>query len=108
MTTFESRERAFEAKYAHDEETRFLVTARRDKLFAHWLADRLHLPDGAHAALLKTILATPSGPGHDEAVIRMGRGAFPAQSAETDELHMVLNRCADQALEQFLAAPPPE
>jgi hypothetical protein len=40
MTTFEDRERAFEAKFAHDEEFRFLVTARRDKLFAQWAGQR--------------------------------------------------------------------
>ena len=34
MTTFQEREQAFEAKFAHDEEFRFLVTARRVKLFA--------------------------------------------------------------------------
>jgi hypothetical protein len=37
MTTmFDARERAFEAKFAHDEEVRFRVTARRDRLFAQW------------------------------------------------------------------------
>jgi len=33
-TSFQDREQAFEANYAHDEEFRFRVTARRDKLFA--------------------------------------------------------------------------
>ena len=43
MTTFHEREQAFEAKYARDEEFRFLVTARRDKLFARWTAARLSI-----------------------------------------------------------------
>ncbi|MBC7140967.1 MAG: DUF1476 family protein, partial [Rhodobacteraceae bacterium] len=32
MTTFDDRENAFEAKYAHDEEMRFKAEARRNKL----------------------------------------------------------------------------
>ena len=49
MLTFEDRERAFEAKFAHDEEFRFLVTARRDKLFAQWAAARCRLSGPAAA-----------------------------------------------------------
>ncbi len=32
MTTFNEREQGFEAKFKHDEELRFRVTARRNKL----------------------------------------------------------------------------
>jgi len=46
MPTFEDRERAFEAKFAYDEEFRFLVAARRNKLFAAQVAEQLGLPAG--------------------------------------------------------------
>ena len=38
MTTFDKREEGFEAKFAHDEELRFLALARRNKLLAAWAA----------------------------------------------------------------------
>jgi hypothetical protein len=38
---FHDRETQLEAKFAHDEETRFKIEARRDKLFAEWAADRM-------------------------------------------------------------------
>ena len=41
MNNFEDREKAFEAKFAHDEELRFKVDARRDKLLGLWLADKM-------------------------------------------------------------------
>ena len=44
MTTFDDRERAFEAKYAHDQELQFKVAARRNRLVAAWAAER---PDRA-------------------------------------------------------------
>lgn len=41
MNNFEDREKAFEAKFAHDEELRFKVDARRDKLLGLWLAEKM-------------------------------------------------------------------
>lgn len=43
MTTFDERERAFEAKFAHDQEMLFKVHARRDKLLGAWAAAKLGL-----------------------------------------------------------------
>lgn len=41
MTTFDDRENAFEAKYAHDEEMTFKAVARRNKLTGLWAAGLL-------------------------------------------------------------------
>lgn len=39
MTTFDDRENAFEAKFAHDEAMQFKVVARRNKLLGLWAAE---------------------------------------------------------------------
>jgi hypothetical protein len=41
MTTFNDREKAFENKFAHDEEMRFRAYARRNKLLGLWAAELL-------------------------------------------------------------------
>lgn len=41
MSTFDDREQAFEAKFAHDEDLKFKVLARRDKLVGLWAAAKL-------------------------------------------------------------------
>ena len=41
MTTFDDRENAFEAKFAHDTEMQFRAEARRNKLVGLWAADLL-------------------------------------------------------------------
>ncbi len=38
MTTFDDRENAFEAKFAHDAEMQFKAEARRNKLLGLWAA----------------------------------------------------------------------
>src|SRR4051812_22920841 len=43
MTTFDDRERAFEAKFARDEDIAFRVTARRNRLVGQWAAAKMGL-----------------------------------------------------------------
>src|SRR5215468_9654964 len=47
MTTFDEREKSFEAMYQHDEEIQFKVHARRDKLVGLWAAEKLGLNGAA-------------------------------------------------------------
>jgi hypothetical protein len=57
MTTFDKREEGFEAKFAHDEELRFLALARRNKLLGAWAAGLLG-KEGAEAdAYAATLVA---------------------------------------------------
>lgn len=41
MTTFDDRERAYEAKFAHDANLRFKAEARRNRLLGDWAAGLL-------------------------------------------------------------------
>lgn len=104
---FEERERAFEAKYAHDEEFRFLVTARRDKLLAARAADRLALGDHDRAALTQGVLALPDGPKHDTLLIEFLEGAFLDRGSIVRDTEMtgLLVDCAAQARQQLLDKP---
>ncbi len=104
MMTFHEREQAFEAKFAHDEEFRFLVTARRDRLFAQWAADRLQLAGQARAALTTSVLAVRDGVGHDERLRRHVEQAFTDGGVDVHgaELASALNQCAAEAQRQLL------
>lgn len=57
MTTFDEREAAFENKFVHDEEVKFRVMARRDKLTGLWAAAILG-KSGAEAAAYATSVVT--------------------------------------------------
>ena len=104
MTTWQERERAFEAKFAHDEEFCFLAAARRDKLFAGWAAERFHLSDSAATDLTASVLAVRDGAGHDERLLRHMRDALAGHGhhPQPGELTAALDACAVQAREQML------
>ena len=55
MTTFDDRERAEEAKFAHDEEMMFRIHARRNRLLGQWAAERMGLSAAEIAELLASM-----------------------------------------------------
>ena len=55
MTTFDERERAFEKKFALDQELKFRATARRDALIGEWAAARLGLSGAAASDYVKAV-----------------------------------------------------
>ncbi len=72
MSMFEDRERAYEAKWAHDEETLFRITARRNLLLGQWAAGKLGLIGAAAqdytTSLMQAALAEPNS--MDEKILR--------------------------------------
>src|SRR5689334_5083522 len=55
--TFEKREKGFEAKWAHDEELRFRVYARRNKLLGLWAAAEMGVTGPAADNYAKEVIA---------------------------------------------------
>jgi hypothetical protein len=101
-TTFDDREKAFEAKYAHDEELRFLALARRDKLFAMWAVARLQLSGGARDKLIHDLLAVQGFPKHDAALLGTVAGVLAAAGADPGEAAAALERLGNEAREQVV------
>ena len=73
-SSFEKREQAQEAKYAHDSEIAFKVSARRNKLLGLWAAELMGISGAdAEAYGKKTVMADFEEPG-DEDVFRTVMG----------------------------------
>jgi hypothetical protein len=49
MKSFTERERGFEAEFKRNQELKFRVTARPNRLFGLWAASQLDLPAGEEA-----------------------------------------------------------
>ena len=56
MTTFDERERDFEARYKHDQELQFKVKARRNRLLGLWAAQRMGLSGEAASAYARDVV----------------------------------------------------
>ena len=98
MTTFDDRERAFEAKYARDEDMAFRVTARRNRLVGQWAAAKMNLTPEETDAYAKAVVQADFEEAGDEDVIRKVLGDLLAAGVEADEGE-VRQALSDQTVE---------
>jgi hypothetical protein len=85
MTTFDDRERAFEAKFARDEEMAFRIVARRNRLVGQWAATQMKLTAEETDAYAKAVVQADFEEAGDEDVIRKVLGDLTAAGVDTDE-----------------------
>jgi len=85
MTTFDDRERAFETKFARDEEMAFRVIARRNKLLGQWAAGLMKLTPEETDAYSKAVVQADFEEAGDEDVIRKLLGDLTSAQVEVNE-----------------------
>jgi len=85
MSTFDDRERAFETKFARDEEMAFRVIARRNRLLGQWAAELMKLTPAEADAYGKTVIHADLEEAGDDDVVRKLLGDLTAASVDIDE-----------------------
>jgi len=85
MTQFDDRERAFEAKYARDEEMQFRITARRNRLLGQWAARQMGLSEAETDAYSKDVVRSDFEEVGEHDVIRKVLGDLTAAGVDCDE-----------------------
>ncbi|MDQ0301826.1 DUF1476 domain-containing protein [Ancylobacter polymorphus] len=85
MSTFDKREDAFEAKYAHDQNLRFKALARRNKALGLWAAEKLGLTGDEANAYAGSVIAADLEEAGDEDVYRKLKADFDAKGVDVSE-----------------------
>jgi hypothetical protein len=85
MTTFDDREKAFENKFAHDEEMRFRIAARRNRLLGEWAARQMGLSEVETESYAKDVVRSDFEEAGEHDVIRKVLGDLTAAGVDTDE-----------------------
>jgi hypothetical protein len=85
MSTFDDRERAFETKYARDQDMQFRVTARRNKLLGHWAAQLMGLSQAEADAYASDVVRADFEEAGDEDVIRKLLGDLTSAGVDCDD-----------------------
>ena len=88
MAGFDDREKSFESKWAHDEELRFRVFARRNKLLGLWAADLMGLGGAQADEYAKEVISADFQEAGDEDVYRKVKGDFDAKGIDVTEHHL--------------------
>jgi hypothetical protein len=103
MTSFDSREKAFEDKFAHDAELQFKVSARRNKLLGIWAGKLMGLTAEESDAYAKSVIQADFEEAGDEDVIRKVLGDLSAKSLSSEaDVRAALASCEVEARRQFM------
>jgi hypothetical protein len=89
MTTFNDRERAFETKFAHDEEMRFKIIARRNRLLGQWAARQMGLSEAEADSYARDVVRSDFEEAGEHDVIRKVLGDLTAAGIDCDEAKVV-------------------
>jgi hypothetical protein len=106
MTTFEDREKGYEAKFAHDADTEFRIIARRNRLIGLWAAARLGLDESESDAYARAVVQADFEEAGDGDVIRKLVGDLLAAGIEVsdEDIRERLAQTYTEARVQILAA----
>lgn len=102
MPDFNDREKAYENKYAHDQELEFKAQARRNRLLGEWAAGLMGMTGDDAAAYAKEVVKADFEEAGDEDVFRKVRGDFDARGIEQSDhqIRREMERLLDVAREQ--------
>ncbi len=106
MTTFNDREKAFEKKFAHDQELKFKAEARRNKMLGEWAAAKLGLTGADVEDYVKSVRKADLAEKGDEDVFRKIRSDLDAKgvSVSDEDLRDKMSEFLAEAVKQLEAS----
>ena len=101
MSTFNEREKGFEAKYQHDQEAQFKIRAIRNKLIGEWAAS-LIMPENEEIYVKEVRISDLEKPGDDDIIDKL-LGDFESKKLgiEREEIIKKIEECGRLAVEKF-------
>jgi hypothetical protein len=83
--SFGDREKAFESKFAHDEELKFRIVNRRNKLLGLWAAEQMGISSAEADAYARSVVqADFEEPGHEDVVRKIQKDFAAKNVARSD------------------------
>lgn len=85
MTDFKDRERAEEAKFAHDQDMHFRIHARRNRLLGQWAAEKMGLSAAEAEPYAKSVVQADFEESGDGDVVRKLLGDLISAGVDVSE-----------------------
>ena len=105
MSTFDDREKQFEAKFHHDQELQFKVMARRNRLLGEWAGALMGLEGAAQKDYAKEVVQSDFEKPGDEDVFAKVKGDLEAKNVAPSD-HLIRKQMDDllaEAKKQVMA-----
>ena len=101
MSTFEYRKKTFEKKFAHDEDLKFKVDARKNKYIAQWVSKILGYDEEKEKSYIQSVIKADFQEAGDEDVFRKIKVDLKDHNISDDEIRKKMNELNEKAFSDF-------
>ena len=101
MNKFDDREKSFEKKFAHDEELKFKVSARRNKYIGEWVSKELGYNSDQEKEYIQSVIKADFEEAGDEDVFRKIKKDLENKSISEEEIRKKMNELNEKANSDF-------
>ena len=101
MSTFEDRKKSFEKKFAHDQELKFKVDARKNKYIAQWVSKILGYDQEKEKSYIQSVIKADFQEAGDEDVFRKIKKDLKDHNISDEEIRKKMNELNEKAISDF-------
>ena len=102
MSTFDDREKSFEKKFAHDEELKFKIAARKNKYLGQWVSQILGYDQEKEKEYIQSVIKADLEEAGDEDVFRKLKSDLADHNISEEEIRKKMNELNEKAKSEFI------
>ena len=101
MNNFNDREKAFEKKFANDQEAEFKISAKRNKLLGTWVASILNLNEEQKKNYITEVIKSDFQEAGDEDVFKKIKKDLEGKSIQDTEIRKKMSEFLEAAKKEI-------
>jgi hypothetical protein len=101
MNNFNDREKAFEKKFANDQEAEFKISAKRNKLLGAWVADILTLNEEQKKNYITEVIKSDFQEAGDQDVFKKIKKDLEGKNIQDTEIRQKMSEFLEAAKQQI-------
>ena len=102
MSSFDEREKSFEKKFAHDEEIKFKVNAKRNKYLGQWVSQILGYDQEKEKEYIQSVIKADFEEVGDEDVFRKLKKDLKDHNIPDEEIRKKMDELIEKAKSEFI------
>ncbi len=102
MEKFDERKKSFEKKFAHDEELKFKVAAKRNKYLGQWVSQKLGYDSEKEKEYINSVIKADFQEAGDEDVFRKIKADLKDHSISDEDIRNKMKEFNEKAKSDFI------
>ena len=102
MEKFDERKKSFEKKFAHDEELKFKVAAKRNKYLGQWVSQKLGYDSEKEKEYIQSVIKADFQEAGDEDVFRKIQADLKGHNISDEDIRRKMNEFNEKSKGTFI------